>query len=74
MAVGLVELDCFQSELDHFCGDQELLEDGSLLPVLREDEELGQELEGPEVLQVELGRKAQRQGVHNNYMMSLHYK
>ena len=31
---------------------------GGLLTVLREDEELGQELERPEVLQVELGGNA----------------
>lgn len=53
VAIGAVELAELEYELDHFCRDEELLEDGRLLAVLGEDEELGQELEGFEVLKRE---------------------
>ena len=40
MAIGFVVFNGFQSEFDHLSRYEELLEDGSLLAVLREDEEL----------------------------------
>jgi hypothetical protein len=39
-AVGLVIFDCFQSEFDHFCDDEELLKDGCLLSVFGKDKKL----------------------------------
>ena len=56
VAIGLVVLDSFQSKLYHFGQDEELLEHGCLLAVLREDEELSHELKCAKVLQVELRR------------------
>ena len=50
MAVSLIVLDSFECKLDHFGSNKELLEDGSLLAIFREDEELSKELEGSKVL------------------------
>lgn len=53
VAIGAVKLAELEYELDHLGCDEELLEDGRLLAVLGEDEELGQELQGFEVLKRE---------------------
>jgi len=37
MSIGTVVFDSLQNKLNHFCSNKELLEDGSLLAILRED-------------------------------------
>lgn len=50
VAIGLEILYSFQSEFDHFCDYEKFLKDGGLFSILGEDEELCDELKGPEIL------------------------
>lgn len=50
VAVGAIVLSYLQHKLDHFSGNEEFLEDGRLLAVLGENEELSEKLESLEVL------------------------
>ena len=50
MPIRFVVFDSFESELDHFGCNEELLKDGSLFSIFREDEELSEKLESSEVL------------------------